>query len=170
MRWYPDGRVNGSGEITCVYRAGKPNVIVYSIAYKPERCSSRFGFSPHTQRSPRLPRLRTLNPGLVSFAQLCNDILLYLLCVAARVDRIGRNTQPVDGYVALGGTVMVARNEHYLVFTPMEVVSDDEMMPITFQRAARFRNKESGVSLKLNEKKRMPSTMIRGYISLRNLE
>ena len=85
-------------------------------------------------------------------AQLRNDILFYLLCVTARVDRIGRNTQPVGGYVALGGTVMVARNEHHLVFTSMEVVSDDEMVPITFQRRARFWNNESRVGLKLNER------------------
>lgn len=52
--------------------------------------------------------------------------------MTVRVDCIGRNTQPVDGYVALGGTVMVARNEHNLILTSMEVVSDDEMMPITF--------------------------------------
>jgi hypothetical protein len=85
-------------------------------------------------------------------AQLRNDILFYLLCVTTRVDRIGRDTQPVDGYVAVGGTVMVVRNKYYLIFTSMEVVSDNEMVPIAFQRGARFRNNESRVGLKLNEK------------------
>jgi hypothetical protein len=69
--------------------------------------------------------------------------------VTTRVDRIGRYTQPVGGHVSRSGTMMAARNEDDLVFTSMEVISDNEMMPITFQRGARFRNEESRISLKL---------------------
>jgi hypothetical protein len=85
-------------------------------------------------------------------AQLRNNILFYLLCVTTRVDRIGRYTQPVGNHVAHGGTVLTARNEYNLVFTSMEVISDNEVMSITFQRGARFRNKESRISLKLMKK------------------
>lgn len=113
--------------------------------------------------------MRTINPGLVSLAQLCNNILFYLLGVTTRVDRVGRNTQPVGGYVAHGGTVMTARNEYHLIFTPMEVISDNEMMPITFQCATRFRNEESGISLELI-KRLISSTMICGIYHVRNLE
>jgi hypothetical protein len=95
--------------------------------------------------------------GLVSSGQLCNNILFYLLCMTTRVDRIGRNTQPVDGCVVRGGTVMATRNEHHLIFTPMKVISDDEVMPITFQCGAGFRNKESRISLELINKKWIPS-------------
>jgi hypothetical protein len=140
-----------------VAEAGKPNVIVYSIVYTPERCSSRFGFSPHTtsqrQRLPTRPRLRAINPGLVSSGQLCNNILFYLFCMTTRVDRIGRNTQPIDGCVVRGGTVMATRNKHHLIFTSTEVISNNEVMPITFQCGAGFRNKESRISLELINKK-----------------
>jgi hypothetical protein len=85
-------------------------------------------------------------------AQLRNNILLYLLYVTPRVDRIGRYAQPVGGHVARSGTVVAARNEYNLVFTSMEVISYNEMMPITFQRATRFRNKESRIRLKLIKK------------------
>ncbi len=137
-----------------------PNVIVYSIVYIPKRCSSRFGFFPHTTSAttlPRRPRLRTINPGLMPLGQLCNNILFYLLCVTTRIDRIGRNTQPVDGCVAHGSTVITTRNEHHFIFTSMEVISDNEVMPITFQCGAGFRNKESRVSLKLIKKSGIPS-------------
>jgi hypothetical protein len=46
--------------------------------------------------------LWTINPGLVPLAQLRNNIFFYLLGVTARVDRIGRNTQPVGRYIARG--------------------------------------------------------------------
>jgi hypothetical protein len=98
---------------------------------------------------PRRPRLRTINPGLVSSGQLCNNILFYLFRMTTRVDRIGRNTQPIDGCVVRGGTVMATRNKHHLIFTSMEVISDYEVMPITLQCGAGFRNKESRISLEL---------------------
>ncbi len=86
--------------------------------------------------------------------------------MTTRVDRIGINTQPVDGCVAQGGTVIAMRNEHHLIFASMEVISDNEMMPITFQCGAGFRNKESRISLKLIKRSGYyQSTMIRGYIS-----
>lgn len=64
--------------------------------------------------------------------QFRNNVLFYLLGVPARVDRIGRNTQPGGADVARGGAVMVPRDENYLIFTSIEVVPDDEMMSITF--------------------------------------
>jgi len=82
--------------------------------------------------SPRWQLPRPINPGLVPLGQFRNDVLFYLLSVTARVDRIGRNTQPGGADVARGGAVMVPRDEHYLIFTSMEVVPDDEMMSITF--------------------------------------
>lgn len=109
------------------------------------------------QRLPRWPRLWAIDPGLVSSGQLCNNILFYFFCMTTRVDRIGRNTQPVDGCVVRGGTEMATRNKHHLIFTSMEVISDNEVMPITFQCGAGFRNKESGISLELINIKWIPS-------------
>ncbi len=109
------------------------------------------------QRLPRRPRLRTINPGLVSSGQLCNNILFYLFCMTTRVDRIGRNTQPIDGCVVRGGTVMATRDKHHLIFTSMEVISNNEVMTITFQCGAGFRNKESRIGLELINDKLIPS-------------
>ncbi len=81
--------------------------------------------------------------------QFRNNILFYFLCVTTRVDRIGRNTQPVEGCVTHGGTIMATRNEYHFIFTSLEVISDNEVMPITFQCGTGFRNKESRISLKL---------------------
>ena len=81
--------------------------------------------------------------------QFRNDALFDFLSVTARVDRIGRNTQPVGADVACGGAAVVPRNEHYLEFTSIEVVPDDEMMSVTFQRGTCFRNKQRGVGLEL---------------------
>lgn len=60
---------------------------------------------------------------------------------------------------------MAARNEYHLIFTSMEVISDNEMMPITFQCAARFRNEESRISLELI-KRLIASTLICADISV----
>lgn len=122
----------------------------------------RFGFSPHmyttSQRQlPRRPRPRAINPGLVSSGQLCNNILFYLLCMTTRVGRIGRNTQPVDGCVVRDGAVMITRNKHHFIFTSMKVISDNEMMAITFQCGAGFRNNESRISLQLIDESWIPS-------------
>jgi len=98
------------------------------------RIHSIFDFSLYMLRrrgSPRWQRPRPINPGLVPLGQVRNNVLFYLLSVTARVDRIGRNTQPVGADVARGGAAIVPRNEHYLIFTSMEVVPDDEMMSIT---------------------------------------
>ena len=109
------------------------------------------------QRLPRRPRLWAINPGLMSSGQLCDNILFYLFCMTTRVDRIGRNTQPIDGCVVRGGAVMATRNKHHLIFTSMKVISNNEVMPITFQCGAGFRNKESRISLELINKKWIPS-------------
>jgi hypothetical protein len=53
--------------------------------------------------------------------------------------------------------VMATRNKHHLVFTSMEIISDNEVMPITFQCGAGFRDKESMISLELINKKWIPS-------------
>jgi hypothetical protein len=74
--------------------------------------------------------VRPINPGFVPFGQFGNNVLFYLLGVTARVDRISRNTQPGGADVTRGGAVMVPRDEHYLIFTSIEVVPDDEMMSI----------------------------------------
>ncbi len=44
---------------------------------------------------------------------------------------------------------MATRNEYHFIFTSLEVISDNEVMPITFQCGTGFRNKESRISLKL---------------------
>jgi len=98
------------------------------------RIHSIFDFSLYMLRrrgSPRWQLPRPVNPGLVPLGQFRNNVLFYLLCVTARVDRIGSNTQPVGADVARGGAAIVPRNEHYLIFTSMEVVPDNEMMSIT---------------------------------------
>jgi hypothetical protein len=48
---------------------------------------------------------------------------------------------------------MATRNKHHLIFTSTEVISNNEVMPITFQCGAGFRNKESRISLELINKK-----------------
>ncbi len=149
----PDGRATSR-------RLGNLMLLFIQLYTLPKNDPLGLAVSPHTvsqrQRLPR-PRLGAINPSLVSSGQLCNNILFYLFCMTTRVDRIGRNTQPVDGCVVCGGTVMATRNKHHLIFTSMEVISDNEMMPITFQCGAGFRNKESGISLELINKKWIPS-------------
>ncbi len=71
--------------------------------------------------------------------ELRNDILLDLLWVSTRVYRVHRDTQPIDAYVSRCA-LMFARNKHHLVLTTMKVVSNNEVMSITFQRGAGFRN------------------------------
>ena len=44
---------------------------------------------------------------------------------------------------------MATRNKHHLIFTSTEVISDNEVMPITFQCGAGFRNEEGRISLEL---------------------
>jgi hypothetical protein len=93
-----------------------------------------FDFSLYMLRrrqSPRPQRKRPTNPGLVPLGQFRHNILFYLLRVATRVDRIHRNTQPVDPDVTRSGAVVVGRNEYYLIFTSMEVISDNEVVTIT---------------------------------------
>jgi hypothetical protein len=150
----PDGRATSR-------RLGNLMLLFIQLYTLPKDDPLDLASPPHTtsqrQRLPRQPRLGAINPGLVSSGQFCNNILFYLFCMTTRVDRIGRNTQPVDGCVIRGRTVMATRNEHHLIFTPMKVISDDEVMPITFQCGAGFRNKESRISLELINKKWIPS-------------
>ena len=47
---------------------------------------------------------------------------------------------------------MTTRNKHHLIFTSIELIPDNEVMPITFQCGAGFRNKESRISLELINK------------------
>jgi hypothetical protein len=89
--------------------------------------------------------------------------------VATCVDRVGRNTQPVDGYVVQGETLFAARNEYHLVFASVKVVSDDEVVSVTLQRGLCFRNKQSRISLKLM-KRWILSTTIHGCINILNLK
>ena len=72
--------------------------------------------------------------------ELRNDILLDLFWLSTRVYRVPRDTQPVDAYVSRGGTLLFARNEHHLVLSTMKLVSNNEMVSITLQRGAGFRN------------------------------
>ena len=109
-----------------------------------------FGFSLYMLRRRQSPRWQgPTNPGLVPLGQFRCNILFYLLRVATRVDRIRRNTQPVDPDVTRSGAVVVGRNEYYLIFTLIEVISDDEVMTITLQRATCLRDKQRRICLKL---------------------
>ena len=106
---------------------------------------------------------------MVPLGKFRHNILFYLLWVTARVYRIRGNTQPVDPDVTRGGAVMVGRDEYYLIFTSMEVVSDNEMMTVTLQRGACFRDKQRRIRLKLIERW-ISSTTIRRCIDILNLE
>jgi hypothetical protein len=76
----------------------------------------------------------------VPLGELRNDILLDLLWVSTRIYRVHRDTQPVEPYVSRGGTLLFARNEYHLVFSTMKFVSNNEVVSITLQRGAGFRN------------------------------
>ena len=72
--------------------------------------------------------------------ELRNNILLDFLWVSTRIYRVHRDTQPVEPYVSRGGTLLFARNENDLVFSTIKLVSNNEVVSITFQRSAGFRN------------------------------
>lgn len=72
--------------------------------------------------------------------ELRNDILLDFLWVSTRIYRVHRDAQPVEPYVSRGGTLLFARNENDLVFSTIKLVSNNEVVSITFQRSAGFRN------------------------------
>jgi hypothetical protein len=119
--------------------------------------------------SIRQLRWRRIDPRLMPLGQLRNDILLYLLCMTPLVDCFGRNTQPSSDHVARCGALMIARNKYHLVFTSMKFVSDDEVVSEALERGASFRNKYGRICFELI-KMWIPSTMIRRYTDILNLE